>query len=152
MHLIHSPTRKIQIYFHGCMANSKRKFKLLCPKLSSSLKYIEVRQLHACLFVFMVLICNSFGTRLEWPCMLQILIKMIIRLCLMWEGLVLLYWNFMFKHSLASWIKPGSTQASVISSLYISTVIVDLGNRNNWDSPITTVVVHCGATIIPDWS
>ena len=27
----------------SCMANSKRKFKLLCHKLSSSLKYIKVR-------------------------------------------------------------------------------------------------------------
>ena len=36
MHFIHTPTREIQIYFRSCMANSKRKFKLLCAKLSSS--------------------------------------------------------------------------------------------------------------------
>ena len=43
MHFIHSPTREIQIYFHSCMANSKRKFKLLCHKLLSSLKCIKIR-------------------------------------------------------------------------------------------------------------
>ena len=42
MHFIHSPTREIQIYFRSCMANSKRKFSLLCHTLSSSLKYIKV--------------------------------------------------------------------------------------------------------------
>ena len=43
IHFIHSTTREIQIYFRSCMANSKRKFKLLCAELSSSLKYIKVR-------------------------------------------------------------------------------------------------------------
>ena len=38
MHFIHSTTRKIQIYFCSCIANSKRKFKLLCAKPSPSLK------------------------------------------------------------------------------------------------------------------
>ena len=42
MHFIHLMTHEIQIYFCGCMANSKRKFNVLCAKLSSSLKYIKV--------------------------------------------------------------------------------------------------------------
>ena len=45
----------------------------------------------------MVLFCSSFGNRSEWPRALQLLIKMLIRLCLSWEGLVLLYQNFLFK-------------------------------------------------------
>ena len=49
MHFIHSLTCEIQIYFRSCMANSKRKFKLLCHKLSSSLKYIKV-QTALCVF------------------------------------------------------------------------------------------------------
>ena len=44
----------------------------------------------------MVLFCSSFGSRSEWPCALQLLIKMLIRWCLVW-GLVLLCWNFLFK-------------------------------------------------------
>ena len=44
MHFIHLTTREIQIYFCSCMANSQRKFKLLCIKLSSSLKYINVQR------------------------------------------------------------------------------------------------------------
>ena len=43
MPFIHSPTREIKIYLRSCMVNSKRNFKLLCHKLSSSLKYIKVR-------------------------------------------------------------------------------------------------------------
>ena len=42
----------------------------------------------------MVLLCSSFGSRSEQPCALQLLIKMLIRLCLMWEALVLLYFVF----------------------------------------------------------
>ena len=57
-------------------------------------------RLYVCLFVFVVLFCNSFGSRLERPCVLQLLVKMLIRLCLMWEGLALLYRNFVFK----SWV------------------------------------------------
>ena len=30
-------------------------------------------------FLFMVLFCNSFGSRPEWPGALQLLIKMLIR-------------------------------------------------------------------------
>ena len=54
-------------------------------------------RLYVCLFVFMVLFCSSFRSRSERPRALQLLIKMLIRLCLMWEGLVLLYRNFLFK-------------------------------------------------------
>ena len=43
IHFIHWMTCEIQIYFRICMANSRRKFKLLCAKLSSCLKYIKVR-------------------------------------------------------------------------------------------------------------
>ena len=50
--------------------------------------------LYACLFGLMDLFCISFGSWSERPCVLQLLIKMLIRLCLMWEGLVLLYQNF----------------------------------------------------------
>ena len=49
---------------------------------------------YACLFGLMDLFCISFGSWSERPCVLQLLIKMLIRLCLMWEGLVLLYKNF----------------------------------------------------------
>ena len=91
MLFIHSTTREILIYFHSCVANSKRKFKLLCAKLSSSLKYIKVRMaIRLCFCGF----CSSFRSRSERPHALQLLIKMLIRLCLMWEGLVLLYQNF----------------------------------------------------------
>ena len=55
------------------------------------------KRLYVCLFVFMVLFCSSFGSRSKGPCALQLLIKMLIRWCLMWEGLVFLYRNFVFK-------------------------------------------------------
>ena len=58
-------------------------------------------RLYVCLFVFMVLFCSSFGSRSERPRVLQLLIKMLIR-CLMWEGLVLLYRNFLFKPFLST--------------------------------------------------
>ena len=51
-------------------------------------------RLYVCLFVFIVLFCSSFGSRSKGPCALKFLIKMLIRLYLMWEGLVLLYRNF----------------------------------------------------------
>ena len=51
-------------------------------------------RLYVCLFVFMVLFFSSFGSRSERPRALQLLIKMVIRWCLIWEGLVLLYQNF----------------------------------------------------------
>ena len=57
MHFIHSTTREIQIYFRSCMTNYKRKFKLQCAKLSSSLKYIKVRtalQLLICFYGFIL--------------------------------------------------------------------------------------------------
>ena len=82
------------------------------PKLSSSLKYIKVR-LYVCLFVFMVLFCSSFGSRSERPRALQLLIKMLIRWCLMWEGLVLLYRNFLFKWRLTN-------ETFVIDSFYFT--------------------------------
>ena len=104
MHFNHSTTHEIQMYFHSCMANSKSKFKLLCVKLSSRLKYIKVQMVYVCLFVFMVLFCSSFGSRSERPRALQLLIKMLIRWCRMWEGLVLLYRNFLFKQ----WNNQGS--------------------------------------------
>ena len=50
-------------------------------------------RLYVCLFVFMVLFCSSFGSRSERPRALQ---QMLIRLCPMWEGLLLLYQNFLF--------------------------------------------------------
>ena len=90
-HFIHSTTREIQIYFCSCMANYKRKFKLLTV-LNFHLVWNTSRY---CLFVFMVIFRSSFGSRSERPCVLQLLIKMLIR-CLMWEGLVLLYRNFLF--------------------------------------------------------
>ena len=86
MHIIHLMTHEIQIYFRSCMANSKRKFKLLCAKLSSNSKYIKVT--NGYLFVFMVLFCSSFGSWSKRPCALQLSIKMLIRRCLMWEGLL----------------------------------------------------------------
>ena len=52
-------------------------------------------RLYTCLFVFMVLFCSSFGSRSERPRTLQLLIKMLIRLWLMWEGHVLLYRNLL---------------------------------------------------------
>ena len=96
-------TLKIQIYFRSSIANSKRKFKLpvLCAKLSSMYEQLYM----ICLFVFMVLFCSSLGSRSERPCALQLLIKMLIRWCLMWEGLFLLYRNFLFKTQI-SWILP----------------------------------------------
>ena len=54
MHFIHTTTCEIQIYFHSCMANSKRKFKLLCAKLSSSLKYIKALRLLICFYGFIL--------------------------------------------------------------------------------------------------
>ena len=52
--------------------------------------------LYVCLFVFMVLSYSSFEIRSKQPRALQLLTKMLIRLCPIWEGLVLLYWNFLF--------------------------------------------------------
>ena len=43
MYFFHLTIREIQICFHSSMANSKRKLELLCGKLSSCLKYMEVR-------------------------------------------------------------------------------------------------------------
>ena len=44
-------------------------------------------QLYACGFgKFKVLFCNSFGNRSEWPCALQLLIKMLIRCCVKLGG------------------------------------------------------------------
>ena len=102
---IHSTTREIQIYFRSCMANSKRKFKLLCAKLSSSLKYIKVRTaLSAYLFLWFYFVALS-GAGLNGLVHYNFLIKMLIRWCLMWEGLFLLYRNFLFKTQI-SWILP----------------------------------------------
>ena len=88
MHFIHLTTHEIQIYFRSCIA-----------KENSS--YWRVLNLHLkvwkhLLIVFMVLFCCSFGSRSKRLRVLQLL-KMLIRLCLMWDGLVLLYWNFVFK-------------------------------------------------------
>ena len=58
VHFIRSLTREIQIhYFSSCMANSPKTFKVLCAKLSSSLKYIKVQMaLHLliCLYGFIL--------------------------------------------------------------------------------------------------
>ena len=51
-----------------------------CPKLSSSLKYIKV-PMALCVFN-LVLFYISFGKRSEWSRALQLLIKMLIRICL----------------------------------------------------------------------
>ena len=59
-------------------------------------------RLYVYLFVFMVSFCSSFGSRSERPRALQLLIKVLIRWCLMWEGLVLLYQNFLLSYSLSS--------------------------------------------------
>ena len=95
-------------------AQIREKFKYafavtwLIPKENSSYCVLNFRlvwntsryeRLHtclACLFVFMVLICNSFGPSSERPRAVQLLIKMLIRLFLKYEGLVLLYRNFVF--------------------------------------------------------
>ena len=49
----------------------------------------------------MVLFPSSFGSRSEWPRALQLLIKMVIKMvircCLKWEGCSLLECGFMFK-------------------------------------------------------
>ena len=45
----------------------------------------------------MVLFCNFCGNRSERPRALQLLIKMLIRCGMMWEGLVLLYRNVLFR-------------------------------------------------------
>ena len=49
-------------------------------------------------YLFFWFLC-SFGSRSKRPRALQLLIKMLIRLCLMREGLVLSYWNFLFNSS-----------------------------------------------------
>ena len=69
----------------------------MCAKLSSSLKYIKVRKALCLLICFIVLSYSSFRSRSERPHALQLLIKLLIRLFLMWEGLVLLYRKFLFK-------------------------------------------------------
>ena len=64
------------------MANSKRKFKLLCAKLSSGLKYMKIwTALHLFFFFMFFFFCSSFGSRSEWPHALQCLIEMLIRWC-----------------------------------------------------------------------
>ena len=115
MHFIHSTTREIQIYFASCMANSKRKFKLLCAKLVWNTS--RYKWLYVCLFVFMVLFCSSCGSRSEWPRALQLLIKMLIRLCLKWEGLFFLYFYMQNSLKLA---KP------------LSVRLMKYSNRNPW--------------------
>ena len=87
MYFIHSTTLEIHIHFPS-----------YCAKLSSCLKYIKVRMaLHLLICLYGFILTSSFGSRSEWPRALQLLIKMLIRRCLMWEGLVLLYRNFVFK-------------------------------------------------------
>ena len=60
----------------------------------------------------MVLFCSSFGSRSKRPRALQLLIKMLIRLCLMWEGLHLLYRNFLFKDYLVQAKIPSREQTN----------------------------------------
>ena len=73
MHFIHWPTREIQTHFRSCMANFKRKFKLLFHKLSSSLKYIKVRMTLLLFNLDLILL----GKSSERPRALQLLIKML---------------------------------------------------------------------------
>ena len=82
VHFIHSKAREIQIYFQSCMANFKIKSKLLCAKLSSGLKYIKVRTALSLFICFY----GSLGSRSERPRALQLVIKMLIRCCLKWDG------------------------------------------------------------------
>ena len=78
-----SKLHEIQIYFRSyCVQN----FHLVWQKS-------RYERLYVSLFLF-VLFCNSFGSRPERSGALQLLIKMLIRLYVMWEGLVLLYRNF----------------------------------------------------------
>ena len=99
MHFIYSPTREIQLYFRSCMANSKRKFNLLCHKPSSSLKYIKVRTALRVFYLVLwfYLFLFLFGNRYERPRALQLLIKMLIRRCLKQEGRSLLQRRSSFK-------------------------------------------------------
>ena len=101
------------------MANSKRKFKLQCAKVSSILKYIKVWMALHLLICFCDLFCSSFRSRSKRPCVLQLLIKMLIKLCLLWEGLVLLYWNFLFKQKVGPHFPTNLENSNVLSqSIY----------------------------------
>ena len=93
------------------------KGNLLFAKRSSGLKYINVRMALRLLIWFYGLICSSFGSRSEQPRALQLLIKMLIRLCLKWEGFVFLYFYMQNSLKLA---KP------------LSVRLMKYSNRNPW--------------------
>ena len=83
--------REIQIYFRSCMANSKRKESYCVQNFHLVWNKSRYERLYVCLFLFMVLLCNSFGIMSEVHGALQLLIKILIRWCPMLEGLVLLW-------------------------------------------------------------
>ena len=83
-------------YTGECQSCSKRKFKHCVLNFHLVWNTSIYERLYVCIFVFVVLFCSSLGSRSERPRALQLLIKMLIRWCLMWEGLILLYRNFLF--------------------------------------------------------
>ena len=73
----------------------------MCPKLESNLKYICFVAVYFCLWLYFV---THLGVDSEQPHMLQLLMKMLSRICLMWElGIFLLCRNFVLDKML--WLK-----------------------------------------------
>ena len=83
----HSKSHEIQIFFAVAWLIQKENTSYCVQNFHLVWNKSRYERLYFCLFLLIALICNSFGSRTERSGALQLLIKMLIRWCVMWEGL-----------------------------------------------------------------